>query len=137
LKKHAKGQQILSSMRPTYESYCIGEYDLPNPYGDHRKIQPGDDTKRCSQRICPLRSRRSRLYEATARIRRKEKQSTVLKKSPVRTTTITTVMAEESHELADRIGFQRGTPGAVCHAERWNSRLLLRRRYCLLLPKDR
>jgi hypothetical protein len=46
-------------------------------------------------------------------------------------------MVEESHELVKRIGFQRGTLGAVCHAEGWNSRLLLRRRYCLLLPKDR
>ena len=28
MKKHAKGQQILSLIRPTYKSYCISEYDL-------------------------------------------------------------------------------------------------------------
>ena len=31
-------------MRPTYESYCIGEYNLLDPNGHYRKIQPRDDT---------------------------------------------------------------------------------------------
>jgi len=48
----------------------------------------------------------------------KDRQSTALKKSPIRTITITTIMAEESHELVKQIGFQRGTSGAVYYAKR-------------------
>ena len=39
---------------------------------------------------------------------------------------ITTIMAEEPYELVKRIRFQGGPLGAVRHAKRWNSRLLLR-----------
>ena len=39
--------------------------------------------------------------------------------------TITTTMAEESHELINRIKFQRGTLGAIYHVKKWNNRLFL------------
>ena len=42
----------------------------------------------------------------------------MFKKSPLRTTKITTIIVEEFHELADRIGLQRGTLGAVRYAKR-------------------
>ena len=111
-------RKLIGPRRPTYKSYYISQYDLPDPYSDHRKIRPRDDTDRCSQCVCPLRSRRSRLYKATARVQRKERHSTALKKSPLRTTTITTVMAKEPYELLERIRFQRGPLGAVRYTKR-------------------
>jgi len=41
-------RKLIGPRRPTYKSYYISQYDLLNPYGDHRKIQPRDDTDRYS-----------------------------------------------------------------------------------------
>ena len=99
-------RKSIGPRRPTYKSYYISKYDLPDTYSNYYKIRPRDDTDRYSQCVYLLRSRRGRLYKATARVQlRKDRQSTTLKKSPIRTTTIPSIIVEEPYKLVKRTRF--------------------------------